>query len=103
MSEPWSIAATHPTSGEPIGIVINDNSTFLEAKYIAQRILTTFRLTGAYLSTHEDNNTQGHYLLTYTISPSTYPRLATIWAECLQDAQLRLDTLAVDGVVLMLS
>lgn len=100
--EPWSIVAVHPYNNEPFGLVIEDDSDLSEAHYIATQLLSTFLLTGAYLpDNHNDHTTQGFYLFTYTIAPETIPRLATIWAECCADAELRLNVLASDGTLLM--
>lgn len=99
--EPWSVVAEHPLNGEPFGFVMQDDSTFTEAEYIARQLLATFRLTGLYLPTSSIQNLHGHYLFTYTVSPETIPRLGTIWADCFADAELRLNVLAADGTLFM--
>ena len=101
MAEPWSIVANHPITGEPFGLVMNDNSTFSEAEDIRLQLLATFELTGLYVPSSSVNSKRGHYLFAYLIADHEQPRLATIWAECLEDAELRLNTLAADGVLFM--
>lgn len=99
--EPWSVVAEYPYTGEPFGLVFNDDSTFTEAEYIARQLLATFRLTGLYLPTGKGDNAQGHYLFTFTIEPETLPRMGTIWAYGVDDAELRLTVLASDGTLFM--
>jgi hypothetical protein len=99
--EPWSIVAEHPQDGEPFGVVMQDDSTFTEAEYIARQLLATFLLTGGYFPTHPEIPLNGHYLFTYTVAPETIPRLATIWAYSFEDAEMRLNLLAADGTLFM--
>jgi hypothetical protein len=99
--EPWSVVAEYPYSGEPFGLVFNDDSTFTEAEYIARQLLATFRLTGLYIPTVAQDNLRGHYLFTFTVAPETLPRMGTIWALSALDAQLRLEVLASDGTLFM--
>jgi hypothetical protein len=101
MYEPWSVVAEYPYPGEPFGLVFNDDSTFTEAEYIARQLLSTFRLTGLYLPTSSQHNLEGNYLFTFTVSPETIPRLGTIWAYGVDDAELRLTVLASDGTLFM--
>lgn len=103
MAEPWSIVANHPVTGEPIGLVMNDDSTFIEAEEIGLQLLATFELTGLYIPTSNIHAKRGHYLLSYLVATDDNPRLATIWANCYDDALLRLNTLAADGTLLFLS
>lgn len=99
--EPWSVVAEYPYTGEPFGLVFNDDSTFTEAEYIARQLLTTFRLTGLYIPTSSQDNTEVSYLFTFTVSPETLPRMGTIWALNAQDAELRLTVLSSDGTLFM--
>ena len=99
--EPWSVVAEYPYTGEPFGLVFNDDSTMAEAEYIARQLLATYRLTGLYLPTAAQDNTEGNYLFIFTVSPETLPRMATIWAFNAQDAELRLEVLASDGTLFM--
>ena len=99
--ESWSVGAEYPSSGEPFFLVIEDDSTQAEAQYIATQILSTFRLTGAFLPTSTKHALRGHYLFTYTVQPETLWRLGTIWAESCADAELRLNILASDGILFM--
>ena len=99
--EPWSIVGEYPFDGEPFGLVMQDDSTFTEAEYIARQLLATYRVTGTYFPTHDEHPLNGHYLFTYTVSPETIPRLATIWAHSYDDAELRLTVLAQDGTLFM--
>lgn len=101
MYEPWSVVAEYPYTGEPFGLVFNDDSTMAEAEYIARQLLATFRLTGLYLPTASQDNTEGNYVFLFTVSPETIPRMGTIWAFDAQDAELRLDVLAADGTLFM--
>lgn len=101
MAEPWSIVADHPATNEPFGIVIQDDSNILEAEYLAQQLLLTYRILGTFIPTTLKPSTEGHYLIAFTVAPSTIPRLATIWAENLADATLRLQTLKHDGILFM--
>ena len=102
MAEPWSIVANHPITGEPFGLVMNDDSTFIEAEEIGLQLLATFELTGLYISTSDAHPKRGHYLFCYLVSADDKPRLASIWAHCYDDALLRLNTLAADGTLLFL-
>lgn len=99
--EPWSIVANHPLSGDPFGLVVEDNSTFAEAEHIARSLLGSFKLTGGFLPSSADNPTHGQYLFLYYVHPDTHCRLATIWAHNIDDALLRLNILAADGILLM--
>jgi hypothetical protein len=99
--EPWSVVAEYPYTGEPFGLVFNDDSTMAEAEYIARQLLATYRLTGLYLPTAAQDNTEGNYVFIFTVSPETLPRMATIWAFDAQDAELRLEVLASDGTLFM--
>jgi hypothetical protein len=101
MAEPWSIVADHPIDREPFGLVFSDDSTFAEAEHIARHLLSSFNLLGTYLPTNPDFPAAGHYLLTYRVAPETLPRLTTIWARDLDDAMLRLNILAADGILFM--
>ncbi|MGA0848300.1 MAG: hypothetical protein ACO3PY_06865 [Pontimonas sp.] len=101
MAEPWSIVADHPIDREPFGLVFADDSTFAEAEHIARHLLASFNLLGTFLPTSPDFPTAGHYLLTYRVAPETLPRLTTIWARDLDDAMLRLNILAADGILFM--
>jgi hypothetical protein len=102
MAEPWSIVSNHPITGEPFGLVMNDDSTFTQAEDIGLQLLATFELTGLYIQTSSDHKKHGHYLFNYLVSDHDEPRLATIWADCYDDALLRLNTLAADGILLFL-
>jgi hypothetical protein len=99
--EPWSVVAEYPYTGEPFGLVFNDGSTMAEAEYIARQLLATYRLTGLYLPTAAQDNTEGNYVFIFTVSPETLPRMGTIWAFDAQDAELRLEVLASDGTLFM--
>ena len=99
--EPWSVVAEYPYTGEPFGLVFNDDSTMAEAEYIARQLLATYRLTGLYLPTAAQDNTEGNYVFIFTVSPETLPRMGTIWAFDAQDAVLRLEVLASDGTLFM--
>lgn len=99
--EPWSIVADHPDSGEPFGLVICDNSTLAEAELLAKQILATFKVLGSYVPTSCIHPTHGHYLFYYRLTPYKTTRLATIWSQSANDAILRLNTLAADGILLM--
>jgi len=101
MAEPWSIVSNHPVTGEPFGLVMNDDSTFAEAEDIGLQLLATFELLGLYMPTSETDLKRGHYLFTYLVETQDEPRMATIWAECYDDAQLRLNTLAAEGILFM--
>lgn len=101
LGEPWSIVAEHPETGEPYGIVMQDDSTFAEAEDIARQLLASFRLLGSFLPTRR-RSTHGHYLFAYTVEAKpNRSRLATIWASSFQDAELRLNILAAEGILLM--
>jgi hypothetical protein len=99
--EPWSIVASHPVSGDPFGLVIDIDCTMADAEHIAINLLGTFKLTGAYIPSSLVHPKQGQYLLLYRIHPDPHPRMASIWAENLEDAELRLNILAADGILLM--
>jgi hypothetical protein len=99
--EPWSVVAEYPYTGEPFGLVFNDDSTLTEAEYIARQLLSTYRLTGLYLPTSSQDNTEGNYVFIFIVSPETLPRMGTIWAYDAQDAELRLEVLAADGTLFM--
>lgn len=101
MYEPWSVVAEYPYTGEPFGLEFDDDSTMAEAEYIARQLLTTFRLTGLYLPTSSQDNPEGKYLFTFTVAPETIPRMGTIWAYGVDDAELRLNVLASDGTLFM--
>ena len=99
--EPWSIVAEHPESGEPYGIVMEDDSTFAQAEDIARQLLATFRLLGSYVRTNPQQVKHGSYLFMYRTSPGNRLRLATIWATSIKDAELRLNILAAEGILFM--
>lgn len=99
--EPWSIVAEHPATGEPYGIVMQDDSTFAEAEDIARSLLTTCRLLGTYVPTVKSTCTHGSYLFVYRTHPDSRLHLATIWALSHDDAVLRLTTLAEEGILFM--
>ncbi len=101
MAEPWSVVAEHPATGDPFGLVIEDDSTFAEAEYIARQILGTFRLTGHFLPTAPLPTTEGPHLFLYYLQPNDTPHLAPIWADSFADAELRLNILAADGILFM--
>lgn len=101
MYQPWSVVAEYPYTGEPFGLEFDDDSTMAEAEYIARQLLATFRLTGLYLPTGSDTTKEGIYLFTFTVSPETLPRMGTIWAYGVDDAELRLNVLASDGTLFM--
>ena len=101
MGEPWSIVAEHPATGEPYGIVMQDDSTFAEAEDIARSLLATCRLLGTFLPTDAPNAPVGHYLFTYRVHPDSRLYIGTIWAACQKDAILRLNILAEEGVLFM--
>ena len=101
MGEPWSIVAEHPATGEPYGIVMQDESTFAEAEDIARSLLTTCRLLGTYIPTDAPTNTRGHYLLSYRPHQDSRLHIATIWASSQKDAILRLNILAEEGILFM--
>jgi len=102
MAEPWSIVANHPITGEPFGLVMNDDSTFIEAEEIGLQLLATFELNGLYIPTSDAHPKRGHYLFCYLVAADDDQRLASIWAHCYDDALLRLNTLAADGTLLFL-
>lgn len=99
--EPWSVVADHPIDGEPFGLVFNDESTFAEAEHIARHLLGSYNLLGTFLPTSSDLPLQGHYLFIYTVAPETIPRMTTIWARDIEDAMLRLNILAAEGILFM--
>ena len=99
--EPWSIVAEHPATGEPFGLIIEDESTFTQAEELARQLLATFRLCGTYIPTKSPPSTQGHYLFTYTGDRKCRWHLATIWASSAKDAELRLNILAAEGILFM--
>jgi hypothetical protein len=99
--EPWSIVAEHPDTGEPYGIVMEDDSTFAEAEDIARQLLATCRLLGSYVRTNPQQSLHGSYLFVYRTSPGNRQRLATIWATSIKDAELRLNILAAEGILFM--
>lgn len=101
MGEPWSIVAEHPATGEPYGIVMQDESTFAEAEDIARSLLSTFRLLGTYIPTDKPTNKAGHYLFMYRINPDSRLYIGTIWAVSQKDADLRLNILAEEGILFM--
>lgn len=102
MAEPWSIVANHPITGEPFGLVMNDDSTFIEAEQIGLQLLATFELSGIYIPTSDTHLKRGHYLFCYLVAADDDQRLASIWANCYDDALLRLNTLAADGTLMFL-
>lgn len=99
--EPWSIVAEDPRTGEPFGLVLQHDADPELAEHIARNLLSTFRLTGAFLPTNGASSLKGHYLFLYTVSPEPIPRLASIWATCFADAEDKLNILAADGTLLM--
>lgn len=99
--EPWSVVANHPITDEPFGLVVNIECTMADAEYIAVNLLGTFKLTGAFIPSSLVHPKQGQYLFLYRVAPESIHRLATIWAEHLEDAELRLNILAADGILLM--
>ena len=99
--EPWSIIAEHPATNEPFGLVMQDDCTPTEAEYLARNLLATFRLTGGFLPTSSDHKLHGHYLFIYYPPDTKTWRMTTIWAESFGDAELRLNTLAADGILFM--
>ena len=101
MAEPWSIVSNHPITGEPFGLVMNDDSTFAEAEELGLQLLATFELLGLYLPTSNIHPQHGHYLFTYLVASQDNPCLSTIWADSYDDALLRLNTLAADGILFM--
>jgi hypothetical protein len=101
MAEPWSIVANHPFDGEPFGLVFNDDSTFAEAEHVARSLLCTFALLGSYIPSSPVHPTHGHYLMAYHVEPNLCLRCATIWARDIDDALLRLNVLAADGILFM--
>ena len=101
MNEPWSVVADHPIDGEPFGLVFNDDSTYAEAEHIARHLLGTYSLTGVYLPSSAANPKHGHYIFVYRVAPETLPRMTSIWARDIEDAILRLNILAADGILFM--
>lgn len=99
--EPWSIVGKHPITGEPFGVVMNDDSTFTEAEELALQLLATFRLLGIYMPTRDPSSTEGHHLFTYTAGDKCRRRIGTIWASSGDEACLLLNTLAAEGVLFM--
>jgi len=99
--EPWSLVAEHPNTGEPFGIVMQDDSTLAEAEYIARQLLSTFNLTGLYVPASAKHERHGHYLFTFIIHPEKISRLGSIWAESLHDAGLRLTVLSTEATLFM--
>lgn len=99
--EPWSIVAEHPVTGEPFGLVLQTTHTFTEAEDYGRQLLATFRLAGSFLSTSANHSTHGHYLFTFTAAETNAWSLGSIWAESLDDAQLRLNMLAAEGILFM--
>ena len=99
--EPWSIVGKHPITDEPFGVVMNDESTFAEAEELALQLLATFRLLGIYIPTRDPNSKEGQYLFTYTAGDKCRWHLATIWASSADEANLLMNTLAADGILLM--
>lgn len=99
--EPWSIVANHPFDGDPFGLVIDLDVTFADAEHIAINLLGSFELTGAFIPSSAIHPLQGQYLFLYRVKPETISRMASIWAENLDDAELRLNILAADGILLM--
>lgn len=99
--EPWSIVANHPLSGDPFGLVVDDDSTLAEAEDLALAMLASFRLTGLFVPTSAIHPQHGHYLFRFTCPINRSRRLASIWAENLDDAELRLNILAADGILFM--
>ena len=102
MAEPWSIVANHPFNGEPFGLVIDlPELTMADAEHVAINLLGSFQFTGAYVPTSAVHPLQGQYLFLYKVTPEPICRMATVWAENLDDAELRLNILAADGILLM--
>jgi hypothetical protein len=101
MMEPWSIVASHPIDGEPFGMAVDLDCTFADAEHIAISLLGTFRLTGGYLPSSAAHYLHGQYLFVYHVEPETSWRMGAIWATCFEDAELRLNILAADGILLM--
>ena len=100
--EPWSIVANHPFDGDPFGLVIDlPELTMADAEHVAINLLGTFRLTGTYVPSSLVHPLQGQYLFLYRVAPERINRMATVWAENLDDAELRLNILAADGILLM--
>ncbi|MFZ9655958.1 MAG: hypothetical protein ACO29V_09945 [Limnohabitans sp.] len=99
--EPWSIVAEHPVTGEPFGLVLHTDHTFTEAEDYGRQLLATFRLSGSYLPSSAIHPAHGHYLFTYTAAGTSTWALNTIWAESLDDAELRLNMLAAEGILFM--
>jgi len=102
MAEPWSIVANHPITGEPFGLVMNDDSTFIEAEQIGLQLLATFELSGISIPTSDTHPQRGQHLFSYLVAADDDQRLASIWADCYDDALLRLNTLAADGTLMFL-
>ena len=75
--------------------------TFADAEHIAINLLGTFKLTGAFIPSSAIHPLQGQYLFLYRVDPERNPRMASIWADNLDDAELRLNILAADGILLM--
>lgn len=99
MADPWSIVADHPINGQPFGLVIHDNTDPTHIEAIARHLLTSYSLTGSYLPT-TPTKTTGLYLLRY-LRPSGTTHLACIWAHSIEDAKLRMQTLAENGILFM--
>lgn len=98
--EPWSIVADHPATGEPYGIVMQEETTFEQAESIARSLLATCRLLGTFLPT-KNRTTEGIYLFTYRTTPNSRLFIGSIWASSGKDAELRLNILAEEGVLFM--
>lgn len=99
--EPWSIVAEHPITGDPFGLVLHTTHTFTEAEDYGRQLLATFRLAGSFLPSSDKHPTHGHYLFTFTAAGTSTWALNTIWAESLDDAELRLNMLAAEGILFM--
>jgi hypothetical protein len=97
----WSIVANHPFDDEPFGIAVDIDCTFADAEHIAVNMLGSFYLTGGYIPSDTIHPLRGHYLLTYRVEPEPDIRMSAIWATCFDDAELRLNILAADGILLM--
>ena len=100
--EPGSMVANHPFDGDPFGLVIDlPELTMADAEHVAINLLGSFQLTGAYVPSSLAHPLQGQYLFLYRVAPERINRMATVWAENLDDAELRLNILAADGILLM--
>jgi hypothetical protein len=97
----WAITTTHPLSGIPIALPWPQRTTLEVAAQIANSILTTYTVTDLVWPV---DNAPGHIcsVILWT-SNDGKPRLCLLPADSVDDAVVRLGTLASSGTLTVLA